>query len=173
MAATQPEEVELPQVVNLSQVDAGNVRAEFVRASQTSIEKLEAEEADLNVGIIGVATTGKLNSRRAIIGAVFAKQAELHEAAVAGVRGESISLNGNAGLMVARSLEAPEVNGIVVAGTEIHATNIRTGILIGRQVNGNVETVLDTRTALMAGIIGGTVAGLILLAGRLLFGKKK
>jgi hypothetical protein len=75
--------------------------------------------------------------------------------------------------MVARSLEAPEVNGIVVAGTEIHATNIRTGILIGRQVNGNVETVLDTRTALMAGIIGGTVAGLILLAGRLLFGKKK
>jgi hypothetical protein len=40
-------------------------------------------------------------------------------------------------------------------------------------VNGNVTTVVDGRTVLLAGLAGGTIAGLILLAGKLLFGRKK
>lgn len=173
MAAPQQNDIELPQVVNLSQVDVENVRAELVRASQSTIHKLEAEEAEVNGILIGTATTGKLSVRRTAIGAVQTQQAELNDSIVGGVRGETVSVNGKTGLIVATQVQAEETNSIVLAGAEIHATNIRTGIFFGRQVYGNIETLLDTRTTLIAGVIGGTIAGLILLAGRLMFGKKK
>lgn len=173
MAAPQQNDIELPQVVNLSQVDVENVRAELVRASQSTIHKLEAEEAEVNGILIGTAATGKLSVRRTAIGAVQTQQAELNDSIVAGVRGEAVSVNGKTGLIVGTQVQAEETNSIVLAGAEIHATNIRTGIFFGRQVYGNIETLLDARTTLIAGVIGGTVAGLILLAGRMLFGKKK
>jgi hypothetical protein len=173
MAAPQQDDVELPQVVNLSQTDVENVRAELVRASQSTIHHLEAEEAEVNGVLIGTATTGKLSVRRTAIGAVQTQQAELYDSIVGGIRGETVSVNGRTGLIVATALQAEETNSVVLAGAEIHATNIRTGILFGRQVHGNIETVLDTRTTIIAGVIGGAIAGLVLLAGRLLFGKKK
>jgi len=39
-------------------------------------------------------------------------------------------------------------------------------------VQGNVTTVLDTRGALLAGLVGGLFAGLMLMLGRALFGRK-
>jgi len=39
-------------------------------------------------------------------------------------------------------------------------------------VNGDVNTVLDTRGALIAGLTGGLFAGLMLLLGHVLFRRK-
>lgn len=159
--------------LNLAQVNVENVHAELVRASQTTIRALDAEELDASEVIMGTASTGKLSGRRAIFGAVNAKQAELQQAVVGGLRGETVSLNGKAGVVIAHTLNSSEANGLVIGAGEVNATSIRAGLLIGRQVNGPVETLLDGRTALVAGVVGGMAAGLILLAGRLLFGRKK
>jgi hypothetical protein len=56
-----------------------------------------------------------------------------------------------------------------VAGREVHVSESRTGILLARTVHGDVNTVLDTRGALIAGLTGGLFAGLMLLLGRMLF----
>jgi hypothetical protein len=101
------------------------------------------------------------------------QQAEVKDSIVGGARAESLSLDGVTVLALANSMSIKDVDAVAVAGTEISAENIRTGILISREVNGNVTTVVDGRTVLLAGLAGGAIAGIMLLAGKLLFGRKK
>jgi len=173
MPAPENEALEIPQVVNLSQTNVETVQAELVRASHAAIRTLQAEEADVNGLIIGTASAGKLTGRRVIAGAINTQQAELNQAWVGGVRGGVVNVTGQTGMIAATTINAPEARVIILAGAEVNSNQIRTGVLIGRNVNGNVETLLDTRTAILVGVAGGVVGGLILLAGRLLFGRKK
>jgi len=57
--------------------------------------------------------------------------------------------------------------GITIA-QNAELNNSSTLILLAREVDGNVETVLDTRGALALGLSAGIVAGLMLLVGNLL-----
>jgi hypothetical protein len=173
MAANQPEEAELPQVVNLSNVSVENIEAELVRTHQTSIQQLNAKEVELHISALGTANTGELQANDSIVGMVVSEQAEVKDSIVGGVTAQTLSLDGVSVLALANSMSIKDVDAIVVAGAEINAENIRTGILISGEVKGNVTTVVDGRTVLLAGLAGGTIAGLILLAGKLLFGRKK
>ena len=58
-------------------------------------------------------------------------------------------------------------NGIVIA-EHAELSNSRTVVLLSREVHGNVETVLDTRGAALAGIAAGLAVGLMLIIGGLL-----
>lgn len=173
MAANQPEKAELPQVVNLSNVSIENVEAELVRTNQTSIGQLNADEVELHISGVCTAEVVDMHARDSLVGTVVCKQATLQDNIIGGVRGEALMFNGVTALALANSMSILDADAIIMAGNEINAENIRTGILIGRDVKGNVTTVVDGRTALLAGLAGGVVAGLILLAGKLLFGRKK
>lgn len=173
MVANQPEEADLPQVVNLSNVSVENVEAELVRTNQTSIQQLNAEEVELHISALGTANTGELHARDSIVGMVVSQQAEVKDSIVGGVTAKTLSLDGVTVLALAKSMSIKDVDAIAVAGSEISAENIHTGILISREVNGNVTTMVDGRTVLLAGLAGGTIAGLILLAGKLLFKRKE
>jgi hypothetical protein len=63
------------------------------------------------------------------------------------------------------------VTGVVV-GRDVHAENARTILLVGRNVTGPVTVLIGRRSALIAGLTGGLFAGLMLLLGRVLFGRK-
>jgi len=173
MATDRSEASELPQVVNLSKVSVEKVEAELVRTNQTSIQQLTAEEVELQISAVGAAKAVNLQVRESIVGAVTSEQATLQNSMVGGAWAESLSLSGVTALALANSISSKEIEAIAVIGTEIRAENIRTGLLISREVHGNVTTVVDRRIALLGGLIGGTAAGLILLAGKLLFGRKK
>jgi hypothetical protein len=60
----------------------------------------------------------------------------------------------------------------VVAGNEVKGERIETLILLGNHIEGEVQTVVDTRAALIAGTVGGVLAGVVLLIGRLVFGRR-
>jgi hypothetical protein len=91
---------------------------------------------------------------------------------VAAARAEKMSVNGNAGLVVAGSVEFGNAYAGIVAGREVRGEKIESIILLSRRVEGNVTTVIDTRGALIAGLVGGLFAGIMLLLGRMLFGRK-
>jgi hypothetical protein len=57
----------------------------------------------------------------------------------------------------------------VIVGQRVDAKNARTIILIGRNIEGNVETILDPRGALLLGLGFASVVGLTSILGRLLF----
>jgi len=56
----------------------------------------------------------------------------------------------------------------VLAGGTVHSQDSSSIILLAGEVYGNVETVLDTRGALIAGMAAGMSAGVLLLLGTLL-----
>jgi hypothetical protein len=85
---------------------------------------------------------------------------------------EKMSLSGYTGAVVAGSADVHHGAAGFVAGREVHVSEARTGILLARTVYGDVNTVLDTRGALIAGLTGGLFAGLMLLLGRVLFRRK-
>ncbi len=172
MDTPQTEETEIPQIVNLSQVSAEIVQAGLVRASQTAIQQLSAEEVDLQTSVVGAIQTGEIHAHDSIIGGTTSHKASLDNSLVGGIRTDSISFNGVSALIIGNSMTNNDVHAIAMIATDIQADTIQTGILFSREVHGNVTTTLDGRTALMVGVVGGAVAGLILLAGKLLFGRK-
>ncbi|MEJ2709589.1 MAG: hypothetical protein P8074_18405 [Anaerolineales bacterium] len=61
----------------------------------------------------------------------------------------------------------------LVVSQQVRAEQVRSTILLAGQVNGTVETVLDTPRALLAGLASGVAVGLVLLAGNLLSRKEE
>ena len=173
MDTTEPEEVETPQVVNLSQVTVDSVQAGLVRASQASIRQLNADEVELQMSAACGIQTRDFHARDSALGGVAAEHATVQDSIAGGIRAEALSFNGVAGLAVANSIDAHEIHAIAVMSRKLHADNIRTSILISREIQGNVTTMVDGRTAMLAGLAGGAATGLVLLAGKLLFGRKK
>jgi hypothetical protein len=71
--------------------------------------------------------------------------------------------------------QSSEINnsrvGLVVA-RELEASSVRAGILLSGQVNGDVETILDTPRALLAGLTAGVVTGLVMFFLRMISNRR-
>ena len=57
----------------------------------------------------------------------------------------------------------------VTAAKEVRGEKVESLILLAGRVEGEVHTVVDTRGAIIAGLVGGLFAGLIVLVGRIAF----
>jgi hypothetical protein len=79
---------------------------------------------------------------------------------------------GYTGAVVANNAEVHYGITGLVAGNDVHAEGARTILLIGQNISGNVTPLMDSRSALIAGLTGGLFAGLMLLLGRALFRRK-
>ena len=128
--------------------------ADMVTISQGGAETVTAREVEIQQGGAVFVTTGEL---RVAQGGVLA------------VRAESASLEqGGIGIAVADNLTLTDAGAGVVVGRHITAIRSRSLVLLAQSVGGEVETVLDTRGALLAGLGAGAVVGLALLIGALL-----
>jgi hypothetical protein len=83
--------------------------------------------------------------------------------AVALVRAESVKLDNCQTLAIySESVDLDNSQAVLVVAQNLNATTVRTGVLLAGQVQGDVQTVIDTPRALLAGITIGTVTGLVL-----------
>jgi hypothetical protein len=146
----------------------------LVRASQSAIQQLNADEVDLQTSAVGNIQTSELHVKESILGTAVTQQSSMQDSIVGGLRAETLSMSGSVvAVAVANTMANKEIQAIAVIGTNVQADSIRTGLLISREVHGNVTTTVDSRTALLAGLAGGALAGLIMLSGKLLLGRKK
>ena len=136
--APPPHEVRA-DVVNISQGAADVVKADEVYVSMGAVNTVYAEKAHVEMGAVALVDCDTLDVERAAVGVGRARELRLE--------------GGGAGLVVA---DRAELN------------NARTLVLLSREVNGTVETVLDTRGAALAGIMAGLGVGLMLIIGGLL-----
>jgi hypothetical protein len=160
------------QVANLSRVEVETVNSEMVRMAQSSAANIQAEDVELSQGFALKAQAVNLTARQSVIGLARADEISMRASGAGFVRAESVSINGGAGVVVAGSVEFGSAYAGIVAGREIRGEKIETLILLSRKVEGNVATVMDTRGAIIAGLVGGLFAGIMLLLGRMLFGRK-
>jgi len=160
------------QVTHVSHADVQNVQAELVQMHQADAENIVAQEVDLQQSGVGAIKAEHVNADHSFIGMVNAKEVSMEGGAVGFVQAEKMSAGGYTGAVLAGSAEVEHGMAVFVAGREVHVADARTGILLAQNVSGNVITVLDARGALLVGLVSGLFAGLMLMLGRMLFGRK-
>ena len=186
----EPEEIpelDQPQMTDLLQTDAQNIHAPLVRMRQSSAGEVVADEVSMQQSAAGRMSADKVTLQQSAAGFIKAEQVSLNQAS-AGlvstgellsqesstgfVRAEKASVSGYTGAVVAGSADIQHGLVGVVAGRNVHLDEARTVFLIARTVYGDVTTLMDRRSALTAGLVGGLFAGLMLLLGRMLFRRK-
>ena len=160
---------ELPQVTNLSQSSADLIQAELVRMHQSSAAEIDSDEVELHASAAANVKAVTVTSHETAIGLLNAKDVSLTNSGVAVIHTETADVDGMVGVVVAGTANLGNTYAGLVAARAVRAERIETLVLFGNRVEGEVHTVLDSRSALLAGLVGGLFAGSMLLLGRMLF----
>ncbi|MEP6896029.1 MAG: hypothetical protein ABI986_10515, partial [Chloroflexota bacterium] len=175
-AMMEPEELpefDAPQVTRISQAEVHNVRADLVQMHQADAENIIAQEVNLQQSAAANVKADRFSAHQSAIGMLNAKDVSSEDGAVGLVQAEKMSAGGYTGIVLAGSAEIQHSLVGFVVGRDVHVEeSSRTGILLARNVSGSVTALLDTRGALIMGLVSGLFAGLMLLLGRSLFGRK-
>jgi len=167
-----PESSEQSQVANLSHVDVETVRAELVRMHQSGASEIQAGDVELNMSAAASINSARVSTNTSAIAALQSVEMTAQNSVIGAAQAERMSLSGVSGAVLAGSVELNHSHVGILAGRDVHGDEIKAFILLSNRVEGNVTTTMDTRGALIAGLVGGLFAGIMLLLGRMLFGRK-
>jgi len=165
-------EIDSSQVTNISQADVVSVHGDVVRMYQSDADMVTAENVELEKSAAANVKAGKVSANKSGLAYVEAEEVIAQNSGLGFAQAEKISVSGYTGAVVAGSAEIHHGMAGFVSGREVSVSESRTGILLARTVHGDVNTVLDTRGALIAGLTAGLFSGLMLLLGRVLFRRK-
>lgn len=158
-----------PESVALAHVDVESVSAETVRMHQSSAETISSDTAEMTVSTAGMVKARNLSAQRSMIGGVEAESAEIAQSVVGGVRAALVNAQGSIGAVAGETVTLEGARVGVTAANEVRGGKVESVVLLAGRVEGEVHTVVDTRGAVIAGLVGGLFAGLILLVGRIAF----
>lgn len=158
-----------PQVVNLSQTDVESVQAELVTMHQADAERVVAEDVEMSFSAAGGINAQSLSAQQSAIGGLNAEEAHVWNSVIGGVRGTLVNAQGMIGAVAGESLTLEGARVGVAAAKEVRGGRVDTVVLLAGRVEGEVHTALDTRGAVIAGLVGGLFAGLILVVSRIAF----
>jgi hypothetical protein len=163
------ESTEQPEVVNLSQVDVGSVTAEMVRMHQSSAETIDSDDVEMSMSAAVAVNAQSLSARQSALVAVDAEYAEIKESVVLAVQGGNIVVQGMVGGASGETVNVQNARVGAVAAREVRGERVDAVVLFAGRVEGEVHTIVDTRGAVIAGLVGGLIAGLFFLVGRIAF----
>jgi hypothetical protein len=163
------ESADQPEVANLARVDVGTLTAEMVRMHQSSAETITSEDVEMNIAAVGCVNTQTLSARQSLIGGVNAENAEVTNSFVGDVNGTNVGVQGIVGGVAGEAVSVQNAYIGVTAAREVRGERVESLVMLAGRVEGEVHTVVDTRGAVIAGLVGGLFAGLILLVGRIAF----
>jgi hypothetical protein len=163
---------EQPQVANLAHVDVDRVQAELVRMHQSSAREIAADEVELHQSISVDVNGSHLSAHESALGMVNAVEVQMQNSGAAALRAQSATINGYTGAVIAGQAQLGNTYAGLVAAQDVKGERIESIVLLARRVEGDVRTIVDTRTALLAGLVGGLFTGMIFLLGQALFRRK-
>lgn len=115
---------------------------------------------------------------------VNAREVEIHQGGAYAVNAEQVKIQqggamvvtthdlqveqGGVGIAVGQNVNMTETGAGVVVGRRVTVTRSRSLVVLAQSLEGEVETVLDTRGALLAGVGAGATVGLAFLVRALL-----
>jgi hypothetical protein len=166
-------ESEESQVSNLSQVQVQSVNAQQVNMSQAAAETITAENVTLEKSAVADLNANHVTAQQAAIGELKATDVVADQSVIGYVQAERAGVSGFTGAVIAQSADVRNTATVAVIANDVKfEESARTVLLISRNVEGNVTTMVDTRTALIAGLTAGLFASIAVLLGRALFGRK-
>ena len=167
----EPEELseyDSSQETDISQTTVQSVHAEVVRMHQADAETITADQVELTQSAAANVKANQISAHQSALAMVNAAEVISQNGATGFVQAEKASVGGFTGAVLAGSAEIRNgVTGFVI-GQDVQMSEGRTIFLVSRNVYGNVTTLMDSRSALLAGLVGGLFSGLMLLLGRML-----
>jgi hypothetical protein len=158
-----------PEVVNISHADVEAVTAEMVRLHQSAVQTINSEDVEMNIAAVAGVRTRTLSARQSLIGDINADSAQINKSVVGGVRGTTVDVEGMVGGVAGDTVNLQNARVGVTVAKEVRGDKVESLILLAGRVEGEVHTAVDTRGAIIAGLVGGLFAGLLLLVGRIAF----
>jgi len=153
--------------------------------NETSTNDLISEEIiSLEGGTIETVAADSVQINQGGARSIVAKDVELNRGSALTIQADNVSMQDSAAFVAqAETINSQGSNtfsslgdfvkfsesriGVVIA-KEADMENSTSVVLLARQVNGSVDTVLDTRGAALAGIVAGISVGLVIFVGNLL-----
>ncbi len=153
---------------------AGPAMQAGVATVRGPVRVIEADTVNINQGGASEVRAAQVDMHLSGAGSVDGEVVHLDEAAAVVVRGTSVLLmESTAGIVVAGDAAIDGSRALLISGGTVHATEVSTGVLLAREVHGDVNAILDTRGALLAGLVGGLAAGGMIFLASLLAGRKR
>jgi hypothetical protein len=146
-------------VIQVNQGNVAQVNAEKVEFRQGGAARVNADQVTIHQGGAGMIQAITANVDQGGVGILRANEATLTNSSAQLMAAQAVTVNGG-------------MAGVLVAN-EVHANPLRAVIVLAQKIDGPVETSLDTRGAMLAGLVGGVALGLISLVGRLLIRNHK
>ena len=168
-----PEELIESEVVNLTETGAETIQAEQVRMQQSGANNIFADEIEMSQsGAAGIkAHTISMQESGAV--ALKAEDVTMSQSGAVVLQADDVRLQGNVAVVVANHVELEDSAVLAVASQSLRAERIETILLLAGNVEGEVHTVVDTRDAILIGLLGGMISGVFLLMGKFLFRRNK
>ncbi len=160
---------ETPEVINLAQSSAGDIHAEMVRMHQSAAQAITADDVEMNMAAAASSQVQKVTAQQSAFGAVFAEEANISGSMIGAVLSDSARAHGVIAAVNADTVHVENAYVGVTAASEVRGERVESIVMLAGRVEGEVHTVVDTRGAILAGVVGGMVAGLILLVGKMAF----
>ena len=158
-----------PQPVEMSGQTIEQVQGDIVRLQQCGVQRLDAGQAQLVQSIAGRVEAEWVETQQTAAQIIEADTVRLRGSLALGVRAETIAAE-QVGALAIRAEQATlaDSNAGILIGENVQAGNVRTFLFVGRQVDGQVNTTFDSRSAALLGLAVGAALGVLSLIGGLL-----
>jgi len=159
----------LAEAVNLTNSSVEKVQAELVRVNQSSVSQIVANEVEFRQGAVNHIEAQKVDFDSGAVLFIDADTLTLSDgAAIAGRSNNLIVNNGSVNTLYTGTAELHDAKVGILAARQVNGKNLQSTILLAGTVEGQVTTTLDTPKAVLAGLVAGIAAGMVIFAGKLL-----
>jgi predicted ATP-dependent endonuclease of OLD family len=174
MAVQQTHEELSAEAVNLSETSVNQIQAETVRMHNSAAGAITADEIEANQSLIQQIQATQVDLRSSLVALVSSNEGRVSNGGIVALRTSQLeSTNCAIGIAVAEEARISQLQSGGVIATKVHADSIRSAIILANQIDGSVETLLDTPRAILAGLTAGVAIGLVMLVGRLALGRNR
>ena len=158
---------------DVSQQQLQSVNAQQVYMNQSAAETITAENVTLDKSAVADLNANHVQAEQAAIGELKASDVVADQSLIGYVQAEKAAVSGFVGAVIGQSADVRNSAAVAVIANEVRfEESARTVLLISSKVEGNVTTLMDTRTALISGLVAGLFASIAVLLGRALFGRR-
>ncbi len=167
---TSPAEDVPREVRVLTNEMAGEINAHIVRMVQSGAETITGDEITMQQSGAEAIHGQQVDMRMSAAQLIEGQAVNMSQSGSLALRADAVAIDrGGAGVLTAQEAKLNDSLTFAVLGRRVDVTRGNSILLLGQEIQGDVETVLDQRSALLLGLGMGIGLGLLSLIKALLF----
>lgn len=147
--------------------------ADVITLEGGTVDAVEADRVQIVQGGARTITASEVNINTGSAFSIEADQVVMQQSGAFVAQARQMGLDTSTGFaLLGNEVDMEKSRAGMVVARDINLSNSSTVVLLAKNVTGPVETLLDTRGAIYAGLIAGIAMGMVRFAGSLLTRKR-